>query len=50
MSTENIGLLGMGAQHGHIDFLTAPEYCQGQKMCPSVISLGDIILWGFITS
>ena len=44
MSTENIGLLGMGAQHGHIAFLTAPEHCHSQKMCPSVISLGDIIL------
>ena len=26
-STENIGLLGTGAQYGHLDFHTSPELC-----------------------
>ena len=27
MSTETVGLLGTGAQDGHLDFHTAPELC-----------------------
>ena len=27
-STETIGLLGMGAQDGQLDFHTAPEFCK----------------------
>ena len=27
MSTETVGLLGTGAQDGHLDFHTAPEVC-----------------------
>ena len=26
-STETVGLLGTGAQDGHLDFHTAPELC-----------------------
>ena len=26
-STETVGLLGTGAQNGHLDFYTAPELC-----------------------
>ena len=29
-STETIGLLGTGAQDGHLDFHTAPELCGGE--------------------
>ena len=29
-STETVGLLGTGAQDGHLDFHTAPEFC-GQR-------------------
>ena len=32
-STETVGLLGTGAQDGHLDFLTAP------KLCPAVLPL-----------
>ena len=28
-STETVGLLGTGAQDGHLDFRTAPEFCLG---------------------
>ena len=31
MSMETIGLLGMGAQGGHLDFHTAPEFCKRLK-------------------
>ena len=27
-STETVGLLGTGAQDGHLDFYTAPELCR----------------------
>ena len=27
-STETVGLLGTGAQDGHLDFHTAPELCE----------------------
>ena len=27
-STETVGLLGTGAQDGHLDFRTAPELCE----------------------
>ena len=30
-STETVGLLGTGAQDGHLDFHTAPELCSGCK-------------------
>ena len=29
-STETVGLLGTGAQGGHLDFNTAPELKQGK--------------------
>ena len=33
MSTETVGLLGMGAQDGHLDFHTAPELCYLKQNC-----------------
>ena len=30
-STEIVGLLGTGAQDGHLDFHTAPELCASRK-------------------
>ena len=32
-STETIGLIGMGAQDGHLDFHTAPELCMEVVQC-----------------
>ena len=32
MSTETVGLLGTGAQHGHLDFHTAPELLFGSSL------------------
>ena len=29
-ATETVGLLGTGAQDGHLDFHTAPELCGGK--------------------
>ena len=29
--TETVGLLGTGAQHGHLGFHTAPELCWGSE-------------------
>ena len=37
-STETVGLLGTGAQDGHLDFHTAPE------LCVEVGEEGDYIL------
>ena len=31
-STETVGLLGTGAQDGHLDFHTAPELWNGQDL------------------
>jgi len=30
-STETVGLLGTGAQDGHLDFYTAPEFRAGWR-------------------
>ena len=32
MSTETVGLLGPGAQDGHLDFHTAPELCSSSML------------------
>ena len=34
-STETVGLLGTGAQDGHLDFHTAPELCLQLKLLTS---------------
>ena len=33
MSTETVGLLGTGAQDGHLDFHTPPELCEDAAVC-----------------
>ena len=44
MSTETVGLLGMGAQDGHLDFHTAPELCLMFSVGPNTYSVGLSIL------
>ena len=38
-STETVGLLGTGAQDGHLDFHTAPELCNVKA-----------VMWSFMSS
>ena len=39
-STETVGLLGTGAQDGHLDFHTAPELCvgTGSDVCDELVT------------
>ena len=43
-STETVGLLGMGAQDGHLDFHTAPELCLMFSVGPNTYSVEPSIL------
>ena len=43
-STETVGLLGMGAQDGHLDFHAAPELCLMFSVGPNTYSVGLSIL------
>ena len=42
MSTETVGLLGMGAQDVHLDFHTAPELCFVTLSQPGLLYWGDL--------
>ena len=44
-STENVGLLGTGAQDGHLDFHTAPELCQHLYSQPLAIIITIIFFF-----
>ena len=37
-STQTVGLLGTGAQDGHLDFHTAPELCPLQILSPLLLN------------
>ena len=40
-STETMGLLGMGAQDGHLDFHTAPEPCCLSRACVQATGVSE---------
>ena len=40
-STEYVGLLGTGAQDGHLDFHTAPELFESSAHLPPLDLAGD---------
>ena len=48
-STENVGLLGTGAQDGHLDFHTAPELCQHLYSQPLAIIITIIFCIFFLS-
>ena len=45
-STETVGLLGTGAQDGHLDFRTAPELCEVVEVLFHFTSTETVGLFG----